>query len=87
MLLAGPAQANHCDIDVAEVESLLVAPLTDDANKLDAAEALLGHAISACAQEEQELAEAALDSPMLDPDYVTLGLSMLINAQQLVGGN
>ncbi len=86
LLLAGPAQAYHCENKIAEVELLLAAPATDDANLLDTAEALLAHGIAVCEQEEQQLADAEPDSPMLDPDYVTIGQANLIHAGQLAGG-
>ena len=87
LLLASPAQANHCDADIADVELLLAAPVTDEPNALEAAEALLDYAIADCDREEQELAEAAPDSPLLDPDHVTVGRSMLFNARDLTQGN
>lgn len=88
MLMAGGAQANHCDADLADAElALSTATVAVETNALDAADALIEHAITACEYEEDQLASAEPDSPMADPDYVTVGQSMLINATQLASGN
>ncbi|ANG64683.1 hypothetical protein A8C75_20850 [Marinobacterium aestuarii] len=88
LLLAGSAQANHCDADLADAEQAIgTAAVTLEPNALDAADALVDHAITACEAEEDQLATAEPDSPMADPDYVTVGQSMLINATQLASGN
>jgi hypothetical protein len=88
MLMAGGAQANHCDADLANAElALSTATETIEPNALDAADALIEQSISVCEYEEEQLATAEPDSPMADPDYVTVGQSMLINAAQLAGGN
>ncbi|MCP8688463.1 hypothetical protein [Marinobacterium sedimentorum] len=88
MLMAGGAQANHCDADLADAELALgAATIAVEANALDAADALIEQSISVCEYEEDQLATAEPDSPMVDPDYVTVGQSMLINATQLASGN
>jgi hypothetical protein len=88
LLLAGGAQANHCDADLADAELAIgTAAVTIEPNAIDAADALVDLAITACEAEEDQLANAEPDSPMADPDYVTVGQSMLINATQLASGN
>jgi hypothetical protein len=88
LLLAGGAQANHCDADLADAElALSTATVAVEANALDAADALIEQSITTCEYEEEQLANAEPDSPMADPDYVTVGQSMLINATQLASGN
>ncbi|MDH3242183.1 MAG: hypothetical protein OEO83_16125 [Alphaproteobacteria bacterium] len=86
LLFAGPALANHCDDDIADVEWALGGPTTAGPNQVEAAEALLDDGAVACRHEEDELASADPDSPLLDPDFVTLGRSMLINAKDLLDG-
>ncbi len=87
LLLASPAQANHCDADIAEAELMLAAPATDDANKLDAAEALLDQAIELCAQEHLHPDEVDAEGLPVQPDHGTIGIAILINALELTQGN
>ncbi len=88
LLMAGGARASHCDADLADAElALSTAAFTIEPNALDAADALVDQAITTCEYEEDQLATAEPDSPMADPDYVTVGQSMLINATQLASGN
>lgn len=87
MLMAGSAQANHCDADLGDAElTLSAATVTIEPNALEAADALIEQSISVCEYEEDLLANAEPDSPMADPDYVTVGQSMLINAKELASG-
>ena len=87
MLIAGSAQADHCDADVADVEIALSTATGVEDNAFDAAEALLEHALVVCSYEEEQLEAAEVDSPMADPDYVSGGQSMLINAVELLATN
>lgn len=87
MLIAGSARADHCDADVADVQLALSAASGVEDNAFDAAEALLEHAQVVCSFEEEQLATAEADSPMTDPDYISVGQSMLINAVELLTAN
>ena len=87
MLMAGPALADHCDANIADVEWALGGAMTVEVNVLEAAEALLEHSRTVCLFEEDLIATADVDSPMSDPDYVSLGRSMLINAEELLNTN
>ncbi|SDG55163.1 hypothetical protein SAMN05216603_102264 [Pseudomonas benzenivorans] len=86
LLLSGPALAGHCDADMIEAQTALNQAYQVEPQVLDAASALLDSATAVCAQEEQLLANAEFDSPMLEPDYVSLGQAILINVTALVGG-
>lgn len=87
MLFAGPALAGHCDANIADVQWALDGTTTVELNVLEAAEALLAHSLVVCSFEEDQLATAEVDSPEADPDYVSLGQSMLINAEELLNAN
>jgi hypothetical protein len=84
LLLASPASANHCDNDMIEVQWLLDGSGNLEPNRVDAAEQLLVRAAQACLQENEQIMSAEPDSPLLEPGYVTLGQSMLINARELL---
>ena len=85
MLLSGPAlAADHCAADLARVQQRLSQPTSASANALEAAAALVQSAITACDQEEVEIAAAPPDAPIRQPGYVTVGRSMLVNSLQLI---
>lgn len=84
LLLAGPALANHCDADAAEAQHAVNYAAYIEPNVLDVATALFDDALEACRLEEEQLVIAEFDSPMLEPDYVSVGQSMLINVTALV---
>ncbi|WP_172143622.1 MULTISPECIES: hypothetical protein [Pseudomonas] len=84
MLLAGPALANHCDANLADAHASIDRAYSLEPNVEDAVAALLPAAIEACRLEEEQLATAEFGSPMLEPDYVSVGQSMLINVTALV---
>lgn len=84
MLLAGPALANHCDANFDEAQAAIDSAYSLEPNVEDAVVALLPAAIEACRLEEQALVTAEPGSPMLEPDYVSVGQSMLINVTELV---
>jgi hypothetical protein len=85
-LLAGPALANHCDADAAAAQNAVNYSAYIEPNVLETATALFYDALEACQVEEEEMANAEFGSPMLEPDYVSVGQSMLINVTQLVSG-
>ncbi|MDA7085030.1 hypothetical protein PH586_01325 [Pseudomonas sp. SA3-5] len=84
MLLAGPALANHCDTNFDEAQAAIDNAYSLEPNVEDAVAALLPAAIEACQLEEAQLASAEPGSIMLEPDYVSVGQSMLINVTALV---
>lgn len=84
LLLASPASANHCDSEMMEVQWQLDGSGHRDPNRVDAAEQLLVRAAQACLQENEQIMSAEPDSPLLEPGYVTVGQSMLINAKELL---
>ena len=84
MLLASPAMADHCDADAVEAQNAVNYAAYIEPNVLDAATALFDDALEACRLEEEQLAIAEFGSPMLEPDYVSVGQSMLINVTTLV---
>ncbi len=84
LLLTAPTSANHCDSDMIEVQWLLDGSGNIEPNRVEAAEHLLVRADDACRQENEQILNAELDSPLLDPEYVTVGQSMLINAGELL---
>ncbi|MFZ3205895.1 MAG: hypothetical protein WA161_18760 [Pseudomonas sp.] len=84
MLLSGPALANHCDVDAAEAQNAVNYATYIEPNVLAAATVLFDDALEACQLEEEQLASAEPGSPMLEPDYVSVGQSMLINVTALV---
>lgn len=86
MLLAGPALADHCATNFAEAQAAIDRAYSVAPNVQDAVAALLPAALEACHQEEEQLASAEFGSPMLEPDYLSVGQSMLINITALVGG-
>lgn len=86
VLLSGPAIAGHCDSNMIEAQTAFNQAYHVEQNVLDAASALLDSAVAACSQEEALLATVELGSPMLEPDYVSVGQSMLINVAELVSG-
>jgi hypothetical protein len=84
MLLASPALADHCAANAAEAQNAVNYATYIEPNVLDAATALFDDALEACRLEEEQLATAEFGSPMLEPDYVSVGQSMLINVTALV---
>ena len=84
--LSGPALAGHCDADLATVQQRLTRPTSASANALEAVAALVASATTACRSEETEIAAAPLDDHMRQPDYVTVGRSMLAASLQLIDG-
>ncbi len=84
MLLAGPALANHCDANFDAAQAAIDNAYGLEPNVEDAVAALLPAAIEACRLEEETLANAEPGSIMLEPDYVSVGQSMLINVTALV---
>jgi hypothetical protein len=87
LLSAGNALAGHCGHELAEAEWAIENATTVESNALDAAEALVDHALEVCTFEEEQLLIDGYDSPLADPEYISMGQSMLINAAQLAGGN
>lgn len=85
LLLAGPALANHCDADFSAAQTSIDRADSLAPNVEDAVAALLPAAIEACRQEEEQLANAEFGSPMLEPGYVSVGQSMLIDIAALAG--
>ena len=84
MLLAGPALADHCAADAAEAQNAVNYAAYIEPNVLNAVTALFDDALEACRLEEEQLATAEFGSPMLEPGYVSVGQSMLINVTALV---
>lgn len=87
LLLAGPALANHCDPQYAAVQTTVENTTDIEPNTLEAATALLSAGLAACRQEEEQMATAIPDSPLLAADHVSVGQSMLINVSQLLSGH
>ncbi|WP_154067094.1 hypothetical protein [Pseudomonas sp. CC6-YY-74] len=85
-LLTGPALANHCAADLTNVQNAANQATSAQPNVLGAVEALVPAALEACRNEELAMASAELGSLMLEPDYVSVGQSMLINAADLLNG-
>jgi hypothetical protein len=83
-LFSSQALAGHCDADLANVQQRLSQPTRASANALEAAAALVEAAIPTCQYEAAELAVAPPDSPLLQPGYVTVGQSMLVNSLELI---
>jgi hypothetical protein len=86
LLLADPALANHCDANFDDAQAAIDNAYSLEPNVEDTVAALLPAAIEACRLEEQAFATAEVGSPKLEPDYVSVGQSMLINVTQLVSG-
>ncbi|MBS7690432.1 hypothetical protein I0E51_19620 [Pseudomonas lalucatii] len=86
LVVAGHAHANHCAENLAGVQSAANQAIAVQANVLSAVESLVPAALEACSKEELAMASAESGSPMLAPDYVSVGQSMLINAAALLGG-
>lgn len=86
VLLSGQVMAGHCDTEMIEAQVALNQAYQIETNVHDAVSALLDSAAEACSQEEVYLATVEIDSPTLDPDYISVGQSMLINVTQLVSG-
>jgi hypothetical protein len=86
LLLSGPARAGHCDADLATVQQRLSQPTSASANALEAGAALVQSATTACREEEAEIAAAPPDDPIRQPDYVTVGRSMLAASLELIDG-
>jgi hypothetical protein len=84
LLLSGPALANHCSADLKQVQQRLSQPTSASANALEAAAALVQGAVTTCQHEEAEIAAALPGAPILQPGYVTVGRSMLVNSLQLI---
>lgn len=84
VMLSGPALAGHCDSDMIAAQAAFNQAYQIETNVLDAAAALLDSAVVACQQEETMLASVEFDSPMLEPNYVSVGQSMLINVTELI---
>ena len=84
MLLSGQALANHCSADLTKVQQRLSQPTSASANALEAATSLVQGAITTCEYEAIEIAAAPPDAPILQPGYVTIGQSMLLNSFQLI---
>lgn len=84
MVLAGPALAGHCDAEVAEAQAAANYAVHLEPNVLDAVTVLFQDALEACRQEDERLATVGLEPPMLEPDYLSVGQSMLINITTLV---
>lgn len=83
MLLTGPALANHCDANFDDAQAAIDNAYGLEPNVEDAIASLLPAAIEACRLEEETLATTEPGSPMLEPDYVSVGQSMLINVTAL----
>jgi len=86
LLWAAPAWADHCDVEIADVDWGLANGTGLNPNAVEAAAALREEAVAFCGQEEDELAAAPADSPLADPNYVSLGGAYLIVAKRLLGG-
>jgi hypothetical protein len=86
LLLSGPALADHCSADLGKVQQRLSQPTNATANALEAAAGLVQLALTTCEQEAVDIAAAAPDDPIRQPDYITVGRSELMNALQLLSG-
>ncbi|WP_439860793.1 hypothetical protein [Pseudomonas sp. MBLB4136] len=86
LLAAAPALASHCDADFANARAAIDRTYYLEPNVEAAVVALLPAAVEACRQEAARFANAELGSPILDPDYVSVGQSMLINVTELISG-
>jgi hypothetical protein len=86
VFFSGPALANHCAGDLAQVQQRLSQPTSATANALEAAAGLVQIAVTTCAYEAVEIAAAPPDDPIRQPGYVTVGRSELISAYQLIDG-
>ena len=86
LLLSSPALANHCAADLTQVQQRLSQPTSATANALEAATALVQGAVTTCQHEEAEIAAALPDAPIVQPGYITVGRSMLVNSLQLIDG-
>ena len=84
VMLSGQALANHCDADLTKVQQRLSQPTSANANALEAAAGLVQIAITTCEYEAVEIATAPPDAPILQPGYITVGRSELINALKLI---
>ncbi|RMH84053.1 hypothetical protein EA796_13965 [Pseudomonas sp. AOB-7] len=85
MLLSSPALAGHCDTEVAEAQAAAnYAPYLQPSVE-EVVGVLFQSALEACRLEEIQMASAEFDSPMLAPDYVSVGQSMLINIVEMIG--
>jgi hypothetical protein len=86
LLTAGPALADHCAAHLASVQGAANRATSVQPNVLSAVEALVPAALEACGKEELTMTSAESGSPMLEPNYVSVGQSMLINAADLLNG-
>jgi len=84
LLLSGSALANHCSADLTKVQQRLSQPTSASTNALEASASLVQTAITACQDEEVEIAAAPPDALIRQPGYVTVGRSMLLNSFQLI---
>lgn len=78
------AQANHCEEEAINAKNAIYSTTTTDPQILETAQALLEKGLEICAFEEQVLLEAS-EIETTETDVVSMGQSMLINAEQLVG--
>lgn len=83
MLLSSPVLANHCDANFDDAQVAIDNAYSLAPNVEDAMATLLPAAIEACRLEEETLANAEPGSIMLEPGYVSVGQSMLINVTAL----
>ncbi|KFX71531.1 hypothetical protein TMS3_0106285 [Pseudomonas taeanensis MS-3] len=86
LVVTGYAQADHCATNLASVQNAANQAPSVQPNVLSAVEALVPAALEACGKEELAMTGAESGSPMLAPDYVSVGQSMLINAADLLNG-
>jgi hypothetical protein len=85
ILASGTAQANHCELEAAIALEAIYGATVAESEILEAAQALIDRGLTVCANEEQ-MALEQMEPVATDPDNVSLGQSMLINASQLVSG-
>ena len=85
MLVSGPGLAGHCDVEVAEAQAAAHYAGHLEPNVQDAVTVLFEDALEACRQEDERLATGGLEQQMLEPDYLSVGQSMLINIVEMIG--
>jgi hypothetical protein len=85
ILMVTCAQANHCDGFQAEAQAGIYDATLAEPQVLEAAQVLLDQGVEVCAFEEQMMLEALAPVPS-DPEFISMGQSMLINAGQLASG-
>lgn len=87
LLFTGNAAAGHCDFELSEAELAIGnANATVESNALEAAESLVEYALEICDAEAEQFLIEGLDSPLNDPENISMGQAMLIDARDLASG-